>query len=154
MAKGRLLSYQILAVAFTLSVTLILYFSPRTVTSSQYSTLSPQQARVMLALSYVGDKRQPPMKGILMMRDIADADPLNSAAVFYTAEFSMTSGQYDKAEKRYRQLLRTTSGPQQLQAAQGLANCLIAMGDTTEARVILKQYFENSSDSLLLQSPN
>ena len=154
MAGPRHFSYQLLAVAGALSLTLILYAAPRTVSDPHYSTMSPEQARINLALSYIGDTKQPPMKGILMMRDIADADPMNSAAVYYTAEFSMKSGQYDKAVMRYSQLLRTTTGPQQIQAAQGLVQAYIMLGDTTKARDIMHEYFDNSTDSLLLQSHN
>lgn len=154
MAGSRNFSYQLLAIAGVLSLTLLLYSAPRTATDPHYSAMSPEQARINLALSYISDNKQPPMKGILMMRDIADADPLNSAAVYYTAEFSMKSGQYDKAVMRYRQLLRTTTGPQQIQAAQGLIQAYFMLGDTTQARTIMNEYFESSSDSLLLQSHN
>jgi len=152
MAGKRHSSYQLLAVAGALSLTLILYSAPRTVSDPRYSSMSPKQARINLALSYISDTKQPPMKGILMMRDIADADPMNSAAVYYTAEFSMKSGQYDKAVMRYSQLLRTTTGQQQIQAAQGLIQAYFMLGDTTKARDIINEYFDNSSDSLLLQS--
>lgn len=152
MAGSRHFSYQLLAVAGTLSLTLVLFFSPRAVSDPHYSSMSPEQARINLALSYISDTKQPPMRGILMMRDIADADSLNSAAVYYTAEFSMRSGQYDKAVNRYQMLLKTTKGPQKIQAAQGLVQAYLMMGDTTLARTIMAEYFDNSSDSLLLQS--
>ena len=61
--------------------------------------------RTQLGIAYV-DGSAEPMKGIMLLRGVVAEDSANVDAQLSLGFFSMQSGQYDKAEKRFRTVLR------------------------------------------------
>jgi len=72
-----------------------------------------------------------PMKGILMLREIAEENPDNARAQFQLGVFSMQSGQYPKALERFKTVLEIDSNFAEAKLFMGHAHA--SLGDTTEA---------------------
>ena len=71
------------------------------------------------------------MEGILILKELADAQEPNINATFLLAQFSVTSGQLDKAVERYTQVLELD--PNHIDATWELAMLNMKMGDLEEA---------------------
>jgi tetratricopeptide (TPR) repeat protein len=72
--------------------------------NSSESKHSDINSRINLGISLV-ESGEDPMKGIMMLREIADAEPGNIRAQFALGVFSMKSGQYEKAIIRFRKVI-------------------------------------------------
>ena len=113
--------------------------------------MSTEEAEVTLALNYMGNGGGP-MKGIKILTRIAELHPKNVIAISQLAEFSMQTGQYEKAIALYQNLVDITSGNEKINAQIGLSNAYFMMGDTLKSVAELQKVFQMSQDSLLLQS--
>ena len=71
------------------------------------------------------------MEGILILKELADAEVPNINAAFLLAQFSVTSGQLDKAVERYTQVLELD--PNHIDATWELAMLNMKMGDLEAA---------------------
>jgi tetratricopeptide (TPR) repeat protein len=124
--------------------------APKSRPDKSFDGMKPDQASVVLALNYMGDGG--PMKGIKMLDKITEVHPENALAVGRLADFSMQTGQYEKAVGRFEHLTAITTGKQQLDAWLGLADAAFMAGDTSKSLNALKTVLAMSEDSLLLQS--
>jgi tetratricopeptide (TPR) repeat protein len=70
-----------------------------------------EDAKIELGLAFV-EARVPglSMQGILKIREVAEANPQNTEALFHLGGFSLETGQFDKAEGRFRQILEVEPG--------------------------------------------
>ena len=59
--------------------------------------------KTKMAMTYLSS--QNPMQGILMLREVLEADPKNELAMFNMGMLSIQSGQYDKAIERLKDLV-------------------------------------------------
>jgi cytochrome c-type biogenesis protein CcmH/NrfG len=76
--------------------------------------------RVNLALSFVEmPPEDNPMKGILMLRELNEANPENVTVLFNLARLAVKTGQFDRASERLEQAL-------QLEPDNRVLNCLAA----------------------------
>lgn len=151
MFNGKHRVYQWITVSGALILVLLLTFSARMRVDRQFADYSADEAAVTLALSYMNDAKGP-MKGIKMLDKIAETHPDNVIALNQLAQFSMQTGQYARAVGRYESLVKVTKGDQQIEAIIGLSNAAELAGDTAKAITSLKQLFDISKDSVLLQS--
>ncbi|HCA82270.1 MAG TPA: hypothetical protein DEP18_00670 [Flavobacteriales bacterium] len=139
----------ILLVAFLLMG--FLMSAPRTLPDKSFEGMNPEQAAVVLALNYMGGGNGP-MKGIKMLDKITELHPENTIAVGRLAEFSIQTGQYEKAVGRFEALVAATAGREQVEALMGLSDAAFLAGDTTKCLDALQRVLAMSEDSLLLQS--
>ncbi|MBL7794494.1 MAG: tetratricopeptide repeat protein [Saprospiraceae bacterium] len=97
---------------------------PRAITAFENAiSIAPENVthRVNLALCYVESPPQDnPMKGILMLRDLNDKYPDNTAVINQLARLAIKTGQYDRAIERLNEALR-------LNPDDANANCLMAL---------------------------
>ncbi len=89
-----------------------------------------------------------PMNGIMMLRGILESDPENREAIFNLGLLAMQSGQYDKAEERFRALI--TLSDTDHEAYFYLAIVLKELGKTEESRQVMSTFieFENADAAL------
>jgi tetratricopeptide (TPR) repeat protein len=73
-----------------------------------------------------------PMQGIAMLREILEADPENEMALFNMGTLAIQSGQYERAEERFKKLVSVNA--QNLQGQFYLGLCYFEQGKTSEAR--------------------
>lgn len=70
-----------------------------------------EDAKIELGLAYVEARSSGlSMQGILKIREVAEANPNNTEALFHLGGFSIETGQFDKAEGRFRQILEVDPG--------------------------------------------
>lgn len=93
--------------------------------------LSPEE-QVDEALRQLNSGELPPMQAVLKIRDVAEKYPGNVKANFTLGEFSMQTGQYDKAVGRFETVVEQQ--PEYGQAWKLLSEAQLKSGDTTQAQ--------------------
>ena len=83
-------------------------------------------------------KQEDPMAGIAILREVVDADPKNIRALLQLADFSILSGQFDKAIARFDQVLEIE--PAYVDAYFFKAETYAKWGKKEEARRFLDEY--------------
>ncbi|MGI9542320.1 MAG: tetratricopeptide repeat protein [Cyclobacteriaceae bacterium] len=81
-----------------------------------------------MALTYLPEQV---MKGVLMLREVAEADPTNELAQYNLGLLSLQSQQLDKAQNRFEQLVRVN--PNHLEGQFYLGVVLFELGKEQEA---------------------
>ncbi|MHA4736571.1 tetratricopeptide repeat protein [Dyadobacter sp. MSC1_007] len=105
-------------------------------------------AKANMAMTYVNTEN--PMQGILMLREVIDADPTNELALFNLGILSMRSNQYSKAADRFRQIL--TNNPANTKAKFYLGLTLVELGDKEQARKVLSEVKKEEKDQVIQQA--
>lgn len=85
--------------------------------------------KASMAMTYVTSEN--PMQGIMLLREVLEADPRNEHAIFNLGLLSMQSGQFDKAEERFKKLI--SINPNHLQGRFYLAVSYLEHGHKEEA---------------------
>lgn len=95
---------QWLALAGAAVIVVLLLMVPRTPSgeSEQAAAITPSKARMMEAVTLVNGSD--PMRGIMMLRQIAEEEPGNAEAHWHLGLFSVQSGQMDKALDRFKKV--------------------------------------------------
>jgi tetratricopeptide (TPR) repeat protein len=137
------------AVAAVLASLIIL--SPVSKADQRFASLTEEEAKITLALHYMNDLREP-MKGIRILTGLLEENPENTNVLTLLGNFSMQTGQYQKAQMRYQSLVGLTEGRDRENALFSLASASELAGDTATAIKSLREIIDISRDSLLLQS--
>lgn len=106
------------------------------------------ETKTMLGAAYVEGGKEP-MKGIFLLREVIADDPENIDALLNLGFFSMQSGQYDKAEERFKTVVGLQ--PELAEVRLYLAEALQAQGKDDLAIKELQEIKKITSDSLLIQ---
>ncbi len=150
-------SGQIIAIASAVVLTGLLFIAPRTVErNEQAATTSVEEghdhdhdhegeegaedldAKVQKAVEIIQSGEQPPMVAIGMLREVLEEDPQNLGALYWMGEFSMMSGQFDKAEGRFQTMLAID--PANALAAKKLAEVYVATDRVPQAIELLENF--------------
>ncbi|MBM55952.1 MAG: hypothetical protein CMB32_05290 [Euryarchaeota archaeon] len=132
----KLTSGQIILLITAVLATAVIVFSNRSPISSpekaEYveQTVTKEDVQIEKALEIINGGGQP-MEGILMLKELADADEPHIDAVFLLGQLSVQSGQLDKAVERYSQVLEIQPG--HIDATWELAMLNMKMGDLENA---------------------
>ena len=105
-------------------------------------------AKANMAMTYVNTEN--PMQGIMMLREVIDADPTNELALFNLGILSMRSNQYSKAADRFRQIL--TNNPANTKAKFYLGLSLVELGDKEQASKVLSEVKKEEKDPVIQQA--
>ena len=105
-------------------------------------------AKANMAMTYVNTPS--PMQGIMLLREVLDADPTNELALFNLGILSMRSNQYTKAVGRFEQIL--ASHPENTKAQFYLGVCLVELGRTDEAKKVLADVKKKEKDPVIQQA--
>lgn len=92
---------------------------------------SPLDAKVQEAVAIIQSGEGNPMQAIFALREVIEEDPTHRDAQFYLGQFSMLSGQFDKAVERFEIVLQHHGDD--AAAAEGLAQARTQLGDTEGA---------------------
>lgn len=106
---------------------------------------SNADVKVRLAVAYV-EAGNNPMKGILLLREVAETHPDNISAQFNLGLFSIKSGQYDKAIIRFNNVLDLDSA--YYQAYFYIGQCELQLGNKQKAVEKFKYYQYLCTDSI------
>ncbi len=105
-------------------------------------------AKANMAMTYVNTPT--PMSGIMMLREVLDADPTNELALFNLGILSMRSNQYTKAVDRFQQILQ--GHPNNTKAQFYLGVCLVELGRNDEAKKVLADVKKKETDPVIQQA--
>ncbi len=106
-----------------------------------------EQALMALGTAYILSRRQEnSMKGILSIRKVTEINPKNVAAQLKLGEFSIQTGQYEKAETRFLNVLELQ--PKNEYAKLQLALVQQSLGKTVEAKKLATELMTSVNDSI------
>ena len=101
-----------------------------------------EQALLDLGLAYI--RSQAPMQGILSVRKVLEINPKNVEAAFRLGEFSLQTGQIDKAIQRFETVLSVEND--HYPAMYGLAVALAQANRSGEAKSYLEQVIDKTPE--------
>jgi tetratricopeptide (TPR) repeat protein len=107
------------------------------------------QIATQLGIAYVENGAEP-MKGILLLREQADADPKNADAHMNLGFFSMQTGQYDKAISRFEHVLSVD--PKDEIVKYYLGEAYLAAGKNAQAKEILTELAKSTDEAIKAQA--
>jgi len=102
-----------------------------------------QTHRVNLGLCYVNGSSNP-MKGILMIREIAEKHPENALASITLGKLSLRTNQMEKALQRFETVLK--NNPENVEAHFWIGQTFLQKGDKPKAAEHLKKCIKFSDD--------
>ncbi len=132
----KLSSGQIILLITAVLATAVIVFSNRQPSSSPEpaeqveQVITAEDVQIEKALEIINGGGQP-MEGILMLKELADAEERNYDAVFLLGQLSIQSGQLEKAVERFTQVLE--HNPNHIDATWELAMLNMKMGDLEDA---------------------
>ncbi len=101
------------------------------------------EAKIQLASCYV-ESSSDPMKGIGMLKEVERADSTNIQVQMVLGAFAVKSGQFDKAEARYKKVVKIN--PEYLEAYLFLADVYEKEGEKNKTIETLERYVELTPD--------
>ncbi len=104
----------------------------------------PLQAKVDEASRILMEGKQPPMMAIGMIREVLEVDSNHIGALMKLGEFSLLSGQYDKAEMRFTRVIELE--PSTKGCAAGYVDALLGGGKTEEAKNFAHEFLTINPD--------
>jgi len=112
----------------------------------------PYSAKMLLALVYMEQK---PMDGIKMFRKIVEQYPKRFEAPFQLGTMAMRTQQYYRACKWFEMATKIAANNQgKAISLMNWSDAMVMDNKKDSAMLLLKQVFNYSNDSLLLQSVN
>lgn len=145
MKKGLIIGI----LAFVL-LTAGLYFSPVTPSTSTEDLSVEEQVEVDLdqkveeAILIIQSAEGAPMKGITMLKEVLAEKPEHVKANYWLGEFSLISGQFQKAIPRFEVVLKVE--PDNMEAANRLASIYVQLNEKEKAKDVLNTFIANNPD--------
>ncbi len=95
-------------------------------------------AKVEEAVEIIQSQSQPPMVAIQLLREVIEADSNHVGANFWLGEFSVMSGQYQKAIPRYKNVLRQQ--PTNVDVCIKLARVYAALSQPEMGKAVIDEF--------------
>jgi predicted Zn-dependent protease len=118
------------------------YQEPALEEREEVSTLD---VKVDEAVAIIQSGEGAPMAAIGMLLDVLREDPNHEKALMWLGNFSMMSGQWDKAVDRFHQLSQLH--PENEMYTLNKAQALLQTGDTTKALEVANEYINTYPDA-------
>ena len=118
------------------------YQEPAVEEREEVSTLD---VKVDEAVAIIQSGEGAPMAAIGMLLDVLRVDPNHEKALMWLGNFSMMSGQWDKAVDRFHQLSQLH--PENEMYTLNKAQALLQTGDTTKALEVANEYINTYPDA-------
>jgi lipopolysaccharide biosynthesis regulator YciM len=99
-------------------------------------------AKVDEAVEIIQSQSQPPMVAIQLLREVIAADSNHIGANYWLGEFSVMSGQYDRAIPRYRNILRQQ--PANVDVCIKLARAYAATGQLEMGTAVINKFIASN----------
>lgn len=140
MTSTRRLQIGVLAVVTV--ITVLLLFAPQKppISAVEELTTDSLDQAVAEAVRMVQDPNLPPMRGIGLLKQIADENPEYAEAQFQLGKLSMQSRQFDKAVGRFEKVLELA--PDRVKALFYLGNAHASLGNKELAIRVFEKYLE------------
>jgi predicted Zn-dependent protease len=146
---------QIIAILGTLVLTVVIYLAVRTPkesieestpekTEAPVSASAELDAKVDEAVKIIQSGSGAPMQAVALLREVISADSNHISANYWLGEFSMLSGQYDKAIIRFNKLCKLQ--PDNAEYCIKLAQAYKSVGQPQEGVAVLNQFLSTHAD--------
>lgn len=119
--------------------------------SEQVTDPVEQQINQAVALVQGGEN---PMQGIMMLREILEEDPDQIDAHWHLAQFSIQSGQYEKAVERFEKVLELDQNNRYPDASFYLGKTYATLNRNDEAIAQFNRYLEQVQDTTVRKRVN
>lgn len=133
---------QLIALAAAVVVAIVIFNLPRTPFEAEVEEevveTSALDAKVDEAVAIIQNGEGAPMVAIGMLLDVLKEDPNNEKALMWLGNFSMMSGQWDKAVDRFHQLSQLH--PENEMYTLNKVQALMQVGDTASALSVANEY--------------
>ena len=157
---------QIIAIVIAVAVAAAVYLADRTPKSAVENTVQDGvskteqepveailDAKVEEAVKIMQSGNQPPMVAVQMLKEVLQQDSNHVGALSWLGEFSMVSGQFDKAVQRFQKLL--TLQPDNEETCIKLARAYHAAGNNVRAQEVMNDFLSahpdlNNNEQLML----
>ncbi|NND93948.1 MAG: tetratricopeptide repeat protein [Flavobacteriales bacterium] len=146
--------FRIAAAVFAILLFVLLLMVPRTPQSDDGDSALATQSyavddEVQEALEMVQGEQ--PMQGILKLRSILEKDPENIDAAWNLGRFSIETGQFENAIKRFEQLLIYDENDKYLDTYIYLGHAYEQTGDVVKAKMNYERFLESESEPQLME---
>ena len=136
---------QLIALAFAVVAAVAIISLPRTPFEAEVieevGTTSALDAKVDEAVAIIQNGEGAPMQAIGMLLDVLKEDPNHEKDLLWLGNFSMMSGQWEKAVDRFHQLSQLR--PEMEIYTLNKVQALMQTGDTTNALSTANEYINN-----------
>jgi len=140
---------QLIALVVAVVAAVVIISLPRTPYEAEVieevGTSSALDAKVDEAVAIIQNGQGAPMQAIGMLLDVLKEDPNHEKALLWLGNFSMMSGQWDKAVDRFHQLSQLR--PEVEIYTLNKVQALMQTGDTTRALNTANEYLNNYPDA-------
>ena len=140
---------QLIALVVAVVAAVVIISLPRTPYEAEVieevGTSSALDAKVDEAVAIIQNGQGAPMQAIGMLLDVLKEDPNHEKALLWLGNFSMMSGQWDKAVDRFHQLSQLR--PEVEIYTLNKVQALMQTGDTTRALNTANEYINNYPDA-------
>ena len=134
-----------IALGVTIVATIAIFSLPRTPFQEEKLQLKEEASaldvKVDEAVAIIQSGEGAPMVAIGMLLDVLREDPNHEKALMWLGNFSMMSGQWDKAIDRFHQLSQLF--PEDEMYALNKVQALLQTGDTTRAIEVSNEYLNS-----------
>ena len=148
----------IIAIIAFIGITLFLYMAPvapdaeniaqseETNTETEVASENDLDAKVLRAIEIIQNTEGgAPMQGITLLREVLAVDPNHVLANYWMGEFSVMSGQFEKAAPRYEKALEGDSANHLI--ALKLYDVFLQLQESEKARGVLTAFLEANPES-------
>ena len=136
---------QLIALVVAVVAAVVIFSLPRTPFKAEEVVVEGEQsaldAKVDEAVAIIQNGEGAPMQAIGMLLDVLKEDPNHEKALLWLGNFSMMSGQWEKAVDRFHQLSQLR--PEVEIYTLNKVQALLQTGDTTRALDVANQYINN-----------
>lgn len=136
---------QLIALVVAVVAAVVIFSLPRTPFQAEEVVVEGEQsaldAKVDEAVAIIQNGEGAPMQAIGMLLDVLKEDPNHEKALLWLGNFSMMSGQWEKAVDRFHQLSQLR--PEVEVYTLNKVQALLQTGDTTRALDVANQYINN-----------
>ena len=136
---------QLIALVVAVVAAVVIFSLPRTPFQAEEVVVEGEQsaldAKVDEAVAIIQNGEGAPMQAIGMLLDVLKEDPNHEKALLWLGNFSMMSGQWEKAVDRFHQLSQLR--PEVEIYTLNKVQALLQTGDTTRALDVANQYINN-----------
>ena len=129
----------------------LIYFMPKSPTEikvEQQHQAEEGGSPLELAIEQVLSGNEPPMKGILKIKELAEDQQYKSAATLVLGVFSILTNQKEKAVTRFEEFGSKFSIEERNLAEREIANTLLKHGNMEEVLSLIQKYKLNTNDEI------
>jgi len=139
-SRSKLLLSIAAALVVSASLVWLVGRSPSAAPQAEEAALSPLDTKVQKAFELIQGGSENPMEAIMLLREVVQEDSNHRDAHFWLGEFSVQSGQMDKAVERFRRVV--SLDPAFAPGVEKLATVYLQLGQADSADAVVHRFLD------------